>query len=141
MKIDLYAPDLTKTIEIPLIETPLSCGFPSPALDYLENKLDVVDYLIQHPSATFFAIARGTSMSRKIDDGDLLVIDRSVAPTGNKIVLAVVEGNFTVKTIKKYRGKIYLIPDSEDSSHKPTEVTEAMDFRVWGVITKIIKSV
>jgi DNA polymerase V len=107
----------------------VSAGFPSPAGDYLDNRIDIFEYLIQHPTATFYVRVKGNSMiNASIHDGDLLVVDRSI--------VAIIDGEFTVKRISKYNNKLYLIPENEH--FKPIEITETMDFEVWGVVTFVI---
>jgi DNA polymerase V len=117
-----------------------NCGFPSPAHDYSDNKLDLNEYLIRHPSATFYIRAKGHSMiDAGIHDGDLLIIDRAVQPTNNIIVLAVVDGEFTIKKIQVHEGRLYLMPKNTD--FRPIEITDAMDFKVWGVVTYVIHKI
>jgi len=126
--------------KIPLFDVKISAGFPSPAEDYVENKLDLNEYLIKHPSATFFIRVSGDSMiNAGIFSGDLLIVDRSLEPTNNKIVIAVVEGEFTVKRIKKVKGKLFLA--AENPSFKPMEITSDINCEVWGVVTTVIHQV
>lgn len=126
--------------KIPLFDVKISAGFPSPAEDYVENKLDLNEYLIKHPSATFFIRVSGDSMiNAGIFSGDLLIVDRAIEPTNNKIVIAVVDGEFTVKRIKKTNGKLYLIP--ENPSFKPMEITPELNCEIWGVVTNVIHPV
>lgn len=122
---------------IPLANGAVAAGFPSPAGDYLDNRIDIFEYLIQHPSATFYVRVKGNSMiNASIHDGDLLVVDRSIEPKNNQVVVAIIDGEFTVKRISKYNNKLYLIPENE--TFKPIEITETMDFEVWGVVTYVI---
>lgn len=122
---------------ISLANGAVAAGFPSPAGDYLDNRIDIFEYLIQHPSATFYVRVKGNSMiNAAIHDGDLLVVDRSIEPKNNQVVVAIIDGEFTVKRISKYNNKLYLIPENE--TFKPIEITETMDFEVWGVVTYVI---
>ena len=122
---------------IPLADGAVAAGFPSPAGDYLDTKIDIFEYLVQHPIATFYVRVKGNSMiNASIHDGDLLVVDRSIEPRNNQIVVAIIDGEFTVKRISKYNNKLYLIPENE--KFKPIEITETMGFEVWGVVTYVI---
>lgn len=122
---------------IPLADGAVAAGFPSPAGDYLDTRIDIFEYLVQHPTATFYVRVKGNSMiNASIHDGDLLVVDRSIEPKNNQIVVAIIDGEFTVKRISKYNNKLYLIPENE--KFKPIEITETMDFQVWGVVTFVI---
>ena len=123
---------------LPLISTRIPCGtgFPSPADDYLEERLDLNKYLIDHPAATYFARAEGGSM---IDAGiypnDILIIDRAIEELKDRVVVAWLNGEFTVKRyyIDKRLGKIFLV--SENPKYYPHEITPEMDFMIWGVVT------
>jgi DNA polymerase V len=122
---------------IPIAAGTIAAGFPSPAGDYIDSRLDIFEYLIQHPTATFYVRVKGNSMiNAGIHDGDLLVVDRSLEPKNNQVVIAVIDGEFTVKRISKYNNKLYLIP--ENNQFKPIEITDTMDFEVWGVVTFVI---
>lgn len=123
--------------ELPLFISKISAGFPSPADDYVENKLDLNEHLIEHPAATFFVKVEGNSMNNAgIYSGDILIVDRSLEPSDKKIVVAVVNGDFTVKRIKKTQDKLYLMP--ENPVYNPIEINQDMDFEIWGVVTYVI---
>ena len=127
-------------IKLPLFITHISAGFPSPADDFIENKLDLNEKLIRHPAATFFVKVEGNSMIKAgIQPGDMLIVDRALEPRSGGIVVAVINGEFTVKRIEKKQNRIYLVP--ENTGYKPIEITEEMDFKVWGVVTNVIHSV
>mgnify|MGYP001392441303 FL=1 len=112
-------------------------GFPSPAEDHMDLKLDLNDFLIKHPAATFYVYAKGDSMiNAGIYDGDLLIVDRALKPELKSIVIAIIDGEFTVKKIKKINHTLYLIPDN--NSYKPIKVTKDMNFEIWGVVTHAI---
>ena len=118
----------------------VSAGFPSPADDYTEGTLDLNEYLVRHPAATFFVRVQGDSMvNAGIHSGDLLVVDRSLEPGHKKIILAVLDGEFTVKRLVRKRGRIYLYP--ENNAYEPLEITEENRFEVWGVVTAVIHEV
>lgn len=115
-----------------LYATSVSCGFPSPAEDYVDRALDLNELLIAKPSATFFVKAKGESMiGAGIFEGDLLIIDRSVTPKSGQIVLAVVSGEFTLKRLVKEKNEIWLYP--ENSKNQPLKITPEMEFEIWGV--------
>lgn len=124
---------------IPLSEESVAAGFPSPAEGYIEKTLDLNEHLIHHPAATFFVRADGESMTGAgIFPGDLLVVDRSLNPVNGSVVIAVVDGDFTVKRLSLSNGKIRLLP--ENSNFEPITITEQHDFQVWGVVAFSIHS-
>jgi len=122
---------------IPFFKTKVQAGFPSPALDYMEDRIDFNKILVQHPLATFVIECTGDSMINAfIPPMAKLVIDRSLTPQNNDIVLAVVNGEFTVKFLKKNDHKCWLIPANR--KYPELEITHEMSFQVWGVVTNII---
>lgn len=122
---------------IPLYSCPVSAGFPSPADEYIEGKLDLNCYLIHHPAATFFVRVAGNSMiDAGIHEGDLLVVDRSIEPRHGKVVIAVIDGELLVKRLKIKGKQPYLIAEHRD--YPPLKITEAMEFQIWGVVTSVI---
>ena len=126
--------------KIPLYLTKVAAGFPSPADDFLDRKIDLNEELIRHPAATFFVRVEGDSMrDAGIFSGDMLIVDRSLEVKDNAVVVAVLDGEFTVKRVRRSDGKLYLVP--ANASYSPTEVTEERDFTVWGVVTNVIRSV
>lgn len=135
--LDFYSSATTAEIKVPLYASAVSAGFPSPADDYLELSLDLNKYLIKHPAATFYVRVKGDSMiNAGIHDGDLLIVDKSVEPENDDVVVCVINGEFTVKRLKKVNGEIYLIP--ENSHYQAVKISENMDFQVWGVVTYTI---
>jgi DNA polymerase V len=136
----VYPPDLATSSLCRLFLVPVSAGFPSPADDYLEGKLDLNQHLIKHEAATFFVKVRGDSMlGAGIHSGDLLIVDRALEPTDNSVVIAVVNGELTVKRICRRDGHLMLVPDNSD--YQPLQITECTDFEVWGVVTHVIHAV
>ena len=136
-KLQFYAIEEASLDSLPLYGDAVPAGFPSPADDYLDMDLNLHDYLVQHPSATFCVRAIGDSMiDAGIQSSDVMVIDRALSPKNNDIVLAVVDGEFTVKRIKKNDEVLYLMPANEN--YRPMKITEDMNFQVWGVVTFII---
>ncbi|KQC14688.1 MAG: hypothetical protein APR63_13705 [Desulfuromonas sp. SDB] len=123
--------------KFPLVTAKISAGFPSPADDYIDKKLDLNEYLIKHPSATFFVRVSGDSMiDAGIHSGDILIVDRAINPGSGKVVIAVIEGEFTVKRIKVKKNKIFLIP--ENPQFKPIQVKDHENCEIWGVVTHVI---
>ena len=130
--------NISSTQLIPLYNS-IAAGFPSPAEDHMDSSLDLNQHLIKHPSATFYVYARGDSMvSAGISDGDMLIVDRSLEATNDSIVVAIINGEFTVKRISKVNKCLYLMP--HNSSYNPMRITEEMDFEIWGVVTHSIHS-
>ncbi|MBN2108470.1 MAG: translesion error-prone DNA polymerase V autoproteolytic subunit [Deltaproteobacteria bacterium] len=130
----------TKKLRLVLYAAAIPAGFPSPAEDYIDKRLDLNEHLIKHPAATFFVRVAGHSMiNAGIHDGDTLIVDRALEPAGKKIVIAVLNGEMTVKRLRKLRGRLYLMPENE--SFPPIEVTEGSDFQIWGVVSSVIHPV
>ena len=124
-------------LEIPLFTTGISAGFPSPADDFIDKSLDLNEFLIAHPSATFFVRVEGTSMiEADIHPGDILIVDRSLEPKSGSIVIALLNGEFTVKRFRRSKGRSYLF--AENPSFTPIEITDGMHVEVWGVVTYVI---
>lgn len=122
---------------LPLFLERVSAGFPSPAADYEEGRLDLNRYLIKNPPATFFVRVAGDSMiGAGIHPGDLLVVDRSLEPRDKNVVIAALNGELTVKRIRIRRKKIYL--EAENEIYASREVSAEADFEVWGVVTNVI---
>ncbi len=136
----IYVPDLSTASLYPLFLVPVSAGFPSPADDYLEDKLDLNEHLIQHEAATFFVKVQGDSMiGAGIHCGDLLIVDRAIEPTDKRVVIAIVNGQLTLKRLCKQSGKLCLMPDNTD--YPPLPITEGTAFEIWGVVTHVIHAV
>ena len=123
--------------KLPMYGNKLSAGFPSPADDFLDKKIDLNEHLIKHPAATFFIRVEGDSMIQAgIFSGDTLIVDRSIQAASGRVVVAVLNGEFLVKRLKKIRNKIYL--EAENPKYKPIEITESTPFEIWGVVTTVI---
>ena len=136
-KLKFYTVDLSVKKKVPFFATPISAGFPSPADDYVDLSLDLNKHLIKHPSATFYAHVKGDSMiNAGIHDGDLLVVDRALDITDNCIAVCIIDGEFTVKRLKKKSDKILLLPENKE--YKAIEVSEFNDFEVWGIVAYVI---
>jgi DNA polymerase V len=131
---EIIFPDIRGKKKLNLYASHIPAGFPSPAEDFMEKRLDLNDYLVKNQASTFLVRVRGNSMKNAgISDGDLLVIDRSVEPSDGKIVLGILNGEFTIKRIVKREKKLILTPENKD--FKSIEITEEMDFQIWGVVT------
>ncbi|MFO0389962.1 MAG: LexA family protein [Alphaproteobacteria bacterium] len=133
----IIQPYFSTSVERPLFLSKVPAGFPSPADDYLEGKLDLNEHLIKQKAATFFVRVTGDSMlGAGIHDGDLLIVDRSLEAQDKSVVVAVVNGEFTVKRIKKENGRVWLMP--ENKNYQPMEMLEGSELEVWGVVTNVI---
>jgi len=123
-----------------LVDVGISAGFPSPADDFRETRISLDDELIQNKDATFFAKVKGQSMiDAGLDDNDLLVIDRSLEPTNNKIAVCFLDGEFTVKRLRVEKSTVWLQP--ENPNYPIINITEENDFVIWGIVTNVIKKV
>tara|TARA_B100001027_G_scaffold48072_1_gene31619 strand:+ start:4473 stop:4904 length:432 start_codon:yes stop_codon:yes gene_type:complete len=125
-------------LEAILINAGISAGFPSPAGDFKQERISLDKELIKNKEATFFARVSGESMvNAGLEDGDLIVIDRSLEPTNNKIAVCFIDGEFTVKRLKVKKNKIWLKP--ENTNYKAIEVKEDNELIIWGIVTNVIK--
>ena len=123
--------------DIKVAEPRVAAGFPSPADDFIEMEINLQDYIVKNKEATFCVKVEGTSMTKAgINSGDIMIVDRSLHPKHNDIVLAVIDGEFTVKRIAVNENSLYLMPENDNFS--PIKITKAMNFQVWGIITHII---
>ena len=121
-----------------LFEHKVPAGFPSPADDHIEKKLDLNDYLIKQKEATFFVRIKGDSMiDAGIHDNDIVIVDKSQKASNGDIVLASIDGDFTVKLLSSYKSKYRLLAANE--KYKPIEINESMQFEVWGVVTGAVR--
>lgn len=137
--LDIYSALTETALELPLIFQGISAGFPSPALDFVELSIDLNKHLINDPATTFYARVKGQSMEGDgIDDGDLLVVDKSCNSVNGKIAVCYIEGEFTLKRIKLENGQCWLMPSND--KYEPIKVSEEDELTVWGIVTYIIKS-
>ena len=115
----------------------VECGFPSPARDFTEGTIDLNEELMSHPNATFIVRARGDSMvGSGIYPGDLLIVDRSIKPRNESIIIAVLDGELSVKILRFKNKQVNL--SSSNNNYKDVLVSEEMDFTIWGVCTNVI---
>ena len=123
--------------EIPLHTERVAAGFPSPADDYLEDKIDLNQYLVKHPASTFLVRASGNSMlNAGIFPNDILVVDKSVKAESGNVVIAIIDGELTVKRYIKKRSSVILQPENED--YEPIELNGKSEAQIWGVVTSVI---
>jgi DNA polymerase V len=129
-----------KALRLPLVAARISAGFPSGMEDFIERKIDLNETLVQHEAATYFIRVQGDSMTGAgIQDGDILIVDRSVEPVSGSIVIAVLNGELTVKRLRRSAGRVFL--DPENTRYAPIEVTAETAFETWGVVRHVIHSV
>ena len=134
---EVYRVDHARRLVRPLFACGVAAGFPSPADDYIDRGLDLNELLVQHPAATFFVRVAGDSMTGAgIHDQDILVVDRSLAAASGRIVIAIVNGELTVKRLLCRGNTLQLVAEHPD--YPPLAVTEEMGFEVWGVVTAAI---
>ena len=133
----IYRFDRKTGVVCPLFSCGVSAGFPSPAEDYIDRTLDLNELLIQNPAATFFVRVAGDSMiGAGINHDDILIVDRSLAPVSGKIVIAVINGEMTVKKLIKNAHSCRLVAENPD--YAPLEISEETPCEVWGVVTSVI---
>ncbi|MDE3255415.1 MAG: translesion error-prone DNA polymerase V autoproteolytic subunit [Bacteroidota bacterium] len=142
-KIAVHPILVSEAVALPIIrDTAVKAGFPSPALDYMQDAIDLNQLLIKHPSSTFLVNIEGDSMvDAFIANPALLIIDRALQVRNGDIVLAVVNGDFTVKRYVRKADRIFLVPENKQNSmYQPIEIVDGMEFSVWGVVAHIISS-
>ena len=138
--IEFFIPNFENSCELPFITSGIKAGFPSPAADFDETRISLDKALVKNPDTTFYAKANGQSMKGAgIDDGDIMIIDRSIEPRNNKIAVCLIDGEFTVKRIKKTKEELLLIPENID--FQPIKITEEDQLVIWGIVTYVIKMV
>lgn len=137
--LNFFSVSTESTIELPLYEIGVKAGFPSPAEDFPESRVDLNKALIRNPESTFLCRVDGDSMKDiGIFDGDLLVVDKSIEPRNGKVAICYIDGEFTLKNIKIEKGHCWLVPANK--SYNPIQITEENEFMVWGIVTHVIKS-
>ena len=140
IKLTIYGADQSTGLALPYADEGVRAGFPSPAQDYMSENIDLNRELIRHPATTFYARVVGDSMrDAGIDERDLLIVDKGIEPQENDVVVAFVDGEFTLKRIhiEMDRHEFWLMPANE--SYHPIRVTEENQFMIWGVVTYNIK--
>jgi DNA polymerase V len=122
----------------PLVQHKISAGFPSPAADYVEKGLDLNTFMVQHKEASFFFTVVGESMSGiGIMDGDIVLVDRSVTPVHGHYVLAVIDGEYTLKRLHMRQGVIELHP--ENGAFAPIRLIDGQELQIWGVVAGVVR--
>ena len=139
--LDIFCSSANEQLERVYVETGVKAGFPVPSGDEISQSLDLNRVLVQHPAATFYARVVGNSMvDAGVEEGDLLVIDRSLSPQNGCMAVCFIDGEFTLKFIcldEKEHGVIWLRPANDD--YPPIKVTPENDFMVWGIVSYTIK--
>jgi len=127
----------SKSLKLPSFLNRIPAGFPSPADDYLEELLDLNDKLISNPASTYFVKVSGDSMTGAgIFSGDMLIVDRSKKPNRGSIVIALVNGDFTVKKLQIKGNQFWLM--AENATYPPILISKEMQAEIWGVVTYVI---
>jgi DNA polymerase V len=138
LSLEFLTPSFAIILERPVMTFPVSAGFPSPADDYIEGRIDLNQHLIRHPAATFFVRVSGDSMTGAgIQNGDLLIVDRAAECANGCIVVARLESEFTLKRVRKEGDRVFLMP--ENDRYEPIEVTEGSDFEIWGRVVGSVR--
>lgn len=128
-----------KPILVSCLDFKVPAGFPSPAMDYMEERIDLVKELVPNPLSTFYAACEGDSMvDAHIPPNAILVIDKSLTARSGDIVVAYLSGGYTVKYLKLIAGKCFLVPANAAKNYPKTEVTPEMEMIIWGVVTNVI---
>ncbi|MEG0888850.1 MAG: translesion error-prone DNA polymerase V autoproteolytic subunit [Bacteroides sp.] len=136
--LELYSSDTSTTLPLPYAEEGIRAGFPSPAQDYMELSIDLNKELVPHPSSTFYGRVKGDSMKEEgIEDGDILVIDKSLELMNDDLAVCFVDGEFTLKRVRIDTAIIWLVPSNKAYPEIP--ITSENDFIVWGIVTYTIK--
>src|SRR5260370_19994227 len=124
-------------MQLPVLPCPLNAGFPSPADDWVEKRLDLHDLLLLHHATSFYAQVKGNSMlGAGIHDGDIVIVDRAIEPTDQCIVVARLGEEFTIKRLRLLSDAMILQAAHPD--YPPVNVTSRLDFHLWGVVTCVI---
>jgi DNA polymerase V len=130
---------LPTLVNLPLFGSKIRAGFPSPADDHLEATIDLNQHYVRHPAATFFVRVQGTSMiGAGIHSGDMLVVDRSLEAKSGSIVIAVVNGEMTLKRLLLSGDEVWLMPENPD--FQPLQILDGMELQLWGVVAHVIHS-
>ncbi|WP_396153533.1 LexA family protein [Flavobacterium sp.] len=137
-RLSFFIPNTESNLDMPYISSGIKAGFPSPAADFDGTRVSIDQIVVKNALATFYAKANGNSMTGAgIDDGDILVIDKSIEPQDGKIAVCFIDGEFTVKRIKVQENSLLLLP--ENKLFEPIEITEENNFIIWGIVTFVVK--
>ena len=136
--ISFFKPNLDESHSIPLTSNNISAGFPSPADDFKEIRISLDKEIVKNEEATFYARVDGESMlGAGLNDGDVIVLDRSAEPKDGSIAVCFLDGEFTVKRLKLKNKEIYLMP--ENSKYSPIKIGEGNELSIWGIVTYVVK--
>ena len=129
----------SKKLKIPLLSDAISAGFPSPADDYTEENIDLNDHLISNPFSTFFLRVKGDSMiNAGIQDKDLIILDKSLTAKPGNIIIAMIDGEFTIKRLSIRNNELYL--KAENNTYPDFKFKNHIDIQIWGVVVYSIHS-
>lgn len=138
MKVEIHEIDISSTLPLQFADEGIRAGFPSPAQDYMEQAIDLNKEIVKHPASTFYGRVVGNSMSGEgIDDGDILVIDKSLELINGDLAVCFINGEFTVKRVKLEKDFAWLVPSNPD--YQPIKVTKDDEFTIWGIVTYTVK--
>lgn len=138
MKVEVHKIDVSSTLPLQFADEGIRAGFPSPAQDYMEQAIDLNKEIVKHPASTFYGRVVGNSMSGEgIDDGDILVIDKSLELIDGDLAVCFINGEFTVKRVKLEKDFAWLVPSNPD--YQPIKVTKDDEFTIWGIVTYTVK--
>ena len=138
MKVEIHNIDVSSTLPLQFADEGIRAGFPSPAQDYMEQAIDLNKEIVKHPASTFYGRVVGDSMSGEgIDDGDILVIDKSLKLIDGDLAVCFINGEFTVKRVKLEKDFAWLVPSNPD--YQPIKVTKDDEFTIWGIVTYTVK--
>jgi DNA polymerase V len=130
--------EVRTNLSVPLVGAGVKAGFPSPAEEFEDRPLDFNELLVTNPAATFAVRAQGDSMAGAgVFDGDICVVDRSLKPTDRSIIVALVNGEFTMKRLRMKNGRVWL--QAENPAYPDIPITDGMEFEIWGVVAKSVR--
>lgn len=138
MKVEIHKIDVSSNLPLQYADEGIRAGFPSPAQDYMEQAIDLNKEIVKHPASTFYGRVVGNSMSGEgIEDGDILVIDKSLELIDGDLAACFINGEFTVKRVKLEKDFAWLVPSNPD--YQPIKVTKDDEFTIWGIVTYTVK--
>jgi DNA polymerase V len=136
--VEIIKPNLKTNLKLLFVDSGIKAGFPSPAQDYIDKTIDLNIELIKNPATTFYARVKGNSLiDADIQDGDLLVVDKSLEAKDGDLAVCSIDGEFTLKYISIKNNEVFLLPANDE--FKPIKIINTNDFMVWGVVTFSIK--
>lgn len=138
--LEIHPVDVQTSLSLPFADGGIRAGFPNVAQDYLERAIDLNKELVKHPASTFYGRVKGDSMKdANIDDGDILIIDKSLEPQDGDMAVCYIDGEFTLKYIEIKKDIVWLVPAND--KYKPIKVTTENEFIVWGIVIFCIKDI